>query len=198
MTASNNAPLIWHVEKYLRVTGMPASTFGRDAARDPGLVFDLRRGREPGQRLATRVQDYMEERGPDPVVRHCAASPKPSRTPTKRALSDRSTPRADVVRELRPVLVELMGGDAELISHRERPWASATFVGARHYWTWSICGEGHANHAALVEAILPDYEFTVRGHLIADALVTERRTEVGKLGDVATIVTLEILTLEEE
>lgn len=192
-----NAPLIWHVEKYLRTTGMCASSFGREAAHDPGLVFDLRRGREPGAKLASRVKDYMEERGPDPVVRH-RALPKKHRAP-RHSVSVRQVPvRADAVRELRPALNSLMQGQGNVISHRERPWASATFVGARHYWTWSICGDDHAALAARVETKLPDHEFNIRGHLVADALVTERRVETLSSGETATIVTLEILTLEEE
>ena len=38
--------LLQSVERYLAATEMSASKFGRKVARDPRLVFDLRRGRE--------------------------------------------------------------------------------------------------------------------------------------------------------
>src|SRR3546814_10259988 len=47
------------VEKFLSQTGMAPTRFGRDAARDPRLVFDLRNGREPGDRVKRRVEHFM-------------------------------------------------------------------------------------------------------------------------------------------
>ena len=52
--------LLAEIEKYLRYSGMPPTRFGREAVRDPRLVHDLRRGREPGRRLASRVRAYLE------------------------------------------------------------------------------------------------------------------------------------------
>jgi len=40
------------IESFLRDTGMAPTRFGRDAVRDPRLVFDIRNGREP------RVRTY--------------------------------------------------------------------------------------------------------------------------------------------
>jgi hypothetical protein len=51
--------LLSEIEKHLRQTGTPPTRFGRDAARDPRLVLDLRRGREPGRRLSERLRSYM-------------------------------------------------------------------------------------------------------------------------------------------
>lgn len=51
--------LLSEIEKHLRQTGTPPTRFGREAARDPRLVHDLRRGREPGRRLSERVRAYM-------------------------------------------------------------------------------------------------------------------------------------------
>ncbi len=51
--------LIRTIEKFLRDTQMPATTFGRLAANDPRLVFDLRTGREPRRALASRVEHFM-------------------------------------------------------------------------------------------------------------------------------------------
>lgn len=47
------------IEKFLRRTGMAPTRFGRDSVRDPRLVFDLRRGREPSDRMKRRVEHFM-------------------------------------------------------------------------------------------------------------------------------------------
>jgi len=48
-----------HIEAFLRRTGMAPTRFGREAARDPRLVFDLRRGREPTDRMQRRIEHFM-------------------------------------------------------------------------------------------------------------------------------------------
>ncbi len=52
--------LLQQIERHLRRTGTPPTTFGREAVRDPRLVHDLKRGREVGARLAARVRAYLE------------------------------------------------------------------------------------------------------------------------------------------
>ena len=52
--------LIREIEKFLRDRGVAATTFGRLAASDPRLVFDLRNGREPRSRTEKRVRAYLE------------------------------------------------------------------------------------------------------------------------------------------
>ncbi len=47
--------LLWKVEQYLKMSGVSPTRFGRDVAKDPRLVFDLRNGREVGSRLAARI-----------------------------------------------------------------------------------------------------------------------------------------------
>ena len=51
--------LIRKIEKFLRRTGMAATTFGRKAAQDPRFVFDLRNGREPRFYTEERVEHFM-------------------------------------------------------------------------------------------------------------------------------------------
>jgi hypothetical protein len=51
--------LIRKIEVFLRRTGMPATKFGRLAARDPRFVFDLRNGRMPRSRTERRVEHFM-------------------------------------------------------------------------------------------------------------------------------------------
>ncbi|CAN5374369.1 hypothetical protein BH10PSE12_BH10PSE12_30530 [soil metagenome] len=47
------------IERFLVETGMPPTRFGRASVRDPRLVFDLRNGREPGERMKRRVEHFM-------------------------------------------------------------------------------------------------------------------------------------------
>ncbi len=49
------------INRYLRRTGMPATTFGRLSVNDPRLVFDLRRGRQPGARIVARVERFIAQ-----------------------------------------------------------------------------------------------------------------------------------------
>ncbi|WP_033074729.1 hypothetical protein [Sphingopyxis sp. MWB1] len=51
--------LLQRIEAFLKESGMPPTLFGRAAVRDPRLVSDLRRGREPGRRVITRTENYM-------------------------------------------------------------------------------------------------------------------------------------------
>ncbi len=41
--------LLRFIEIFLKETGIAPTRFGRDAVRDPRLVHDLRRGREPAK-----------------------------------------------------------------------------------------------------------------------------------------------------
>ncbi len=49
------------IELFLRRSGMPPARFGRNVLRDPQLVFDLRRGREPRPATAQRISAYLDE-----------------------------------------------------------------------------------------------------------------------------------------
>jgi hypothetical protein len=47
------------IDRYLKATAMPPTKFGRLAVRDPRLVHDLRRGREPGPRMVRRIEAFL-------------------------------------------------------------------------------------------------------------------------------------------
>lgn len=47
------------IERHLRATRMAPTRFGRIVARDPRLVFDMRRGREPGPRMTRRIRRFL-------------------------------------------------------------------------------------------------------------------------------------------
>lgn len=76
---------------------------------------------------------------------------------------------------------------AEMHSSRDRPWASVTFTGARHWFALSV-GPARAESVA---ALLPDFEFDLPGHLVADIVVTGTRPD----GD-RVILDIEALTVE--
>jgi hypothetical protein len=47
------------VERFLREQDMPPTVFGRQAARDPRLVLDMRMGREVRSAMAERLTQFM-------------------------------------------------------------------------------------------------------------------------------------------
>lgn len=49
------------LERFLKRNGIAATRFGRDAVRDPRLVFDLRMGREPTDRMKRRIEHFMNK-----------------------------------------------------------------------------------------------------------------------------------------
>jgi hypothetical protein len=51
--------LLRMIEVFLHEFKMPPTRFGRECARDPRLVFDLRLGREPGDRVRRRIEHFM-------------------------------------------------------------------------------------------------------------------------------------------
>lgn len=59
-------PVARKVERFLRATNMPPTTFGRRAINDPGLVRDLRNGREPRAKTRARIEAFLIERSGAP------------------------------------------------------------------------------------------------------------------------------------
>jgi hypothetical protein len=51
--------LLRRIERRLRLSGMTASRFGREAGNDRRFVQDLRAGREPRAHTAARVAAYL-------------------------------------------------------------------------------------------------------------------------------------------
>jgi hypothetical protein len=49
------------IERFLRRSGMSASRFGLEAARDPRFVSDLRQGRAPRALLERRVTAWLNK-----------------------------------------------------------------------------------------------------------------------------------------
>ncbi len=92
-------------------------------------------------------------------------------------------------------LMELAGRKADLVSHCERSWASATFSGTRHEVVLSFAGAAAIAAGEQFIADLPEHEFTISGSLVADAVVTA--TDHLALPEPKLQVTAELLLLEE-
>ena len=52
--------LLRRIERYLRRSRTSATRFGMDAARDPKLVLELRRGRVVRPRMRARLTAYLD------------------------------------------------------------------------------------------------------------------------------------------
>ena len=52
--------ILRQVEKFLKISNMPATKFGREAVKDPRFVSDLRTGREPRPQTIARVRAFLE------------------------------------------------------------------------------------------------------------------------------------------
>ena len=51
--------LLIEIDRFLRKTDMPVTKFGRLAVKDPRLVGDLRRGRQPLPHTVARVRAFI-------------------------------------------------------------------------------------------------------------------------------------------
>jgi hypothetical protein len=104
-------------------------------------------------------------------------------------------PRRQPWAKLIEAVLGLAGGEAQLLSHSERAWASATFAGARHRIALAFAGEaGIVAADSFIEA-LPEHEFTLPRQLVADGQVVAVRQEM--LPEVRMLVEAELLVLDE-
>ena len=111
--------------------------------------------------------------------------------PVRRALRPRRT-SGD---QLREALLLLCGHRGQIVEHRERPWASITFAGARHTVALLFIGEDAVLAGEEFLAALPDHEFAIAGQLVADASATA--VEHRMLPTPRLAVTCELLLLED-
>ena len=97
-------------------------------------------------------------------------------TRTRQRLRSRDWPRAprrDPHARIIAQLVQLSGPDMTVIASSSRLWASATFVGAQHRVVLRFSGGDAPANAARFAELLPDAEFSIAGHIVADACVDE-------------------------
>ena len=103
-------------------------------------------------------------------------------------------PRRVIADDLRTALLELAQGQATILAHAEKSWASVTFAGARHRLELLFDGEPAIEAGELFIALLPEHEFDIPGQLVADATITEvdHRLQPHRMQ-----VSCELLLLEE-
>jgi hypothetical protein len=107
-----------------------------------------------------------------------------------------STPRAqrrDCHGRLAAALLALAGARAGIDDAGFRPWCSATFLGAQHRMTLRIGGVHALEHADRLASILPEAEFPIPGHIVADLTVDAIRLQE----DGTVLVDLAVLTIED-
>ncbi|MGD9811576.1 MAG: hypothetical protein AB7U35_09625 [Sphingobium sp.] len=114
-------------------------------------------------------------------------------------------PRKDPLTRLTAQILRHAGPDSSVLTTSTRPWASATFVGARHRIVLKLEGEVQEQRAEELAALLPDAEFSISGHIVADLCVDNIRTneEAEGMQDDAchtssvTYLELTVLTIED-
>lgn len=92
-------------------------------------------------------------------------------------------------RRLRCLLARVLPDNLLLGASTLRPWASANFVGARHFFPCTRRGSDAADIQPALQQHLGAIEWQLPGHLVADLLVAVTDTGEG--------VTIEILTVED-
>ena len=73
---------------------------------------------------------------------------------------------------LREALLALARGQATILSHGEKSWASITFAGTRHRLELAFAGDDAIAAGEIFIVFLPEHEFMLPGQLVADAAVT--------------------------
>jgi hypothetical protein len=93
---------------------------------------------------------------------------------------------AALLRALKP-----HAGPFTLVATSSRPWASATFIGARHRLAIALEGEDAAARATRLQATLSEADVDFHGGFVADILVTAR------LDGASPVLGIEALTIDE-
>jgi hypothetical protein len=65
-------PLLRRIDQYVKRTGVSATRLGREAANDPGIVFDLRAGRKLRAELEQRLAVWLDARQAGKESRPCS------------------------------------------------------------------------------------------------------------------------------
>lgn len=107
----------------------------------------------------------------------------------------RYKPRRTLSDRVREAVLTLAEGHGSLLTHEETAWSSITFTGTRHEIMLDFDGpEAVAAGEDFLEN-LPDHEFTIPGHLVADATIRAVDHRFG--ANERMVVTAVLLLLEE-
>lgn len=121
---------------------------------------------------------------------HC----EPDQTRFTRRADPLLSPRSPW-RNLLSQVMMLGKGKGGLLRHAERSWASATFTGSRHTIELEFIGAEAVAVGEEYICALPDHEFAVPGHLVADATIIE--TDHAQHPQLRLAITAELLLLED-
>lgn len=108
----------------------------------------------------------------------------------------RCRPRRTTSDRVRDALLRLAQGQAQLLSHEEKAWASITFSGTRHEIMLDFDGREAVSAGESFIDALPDHEFSIPGQLVAEATVCE--VDHRFAGDDERMVVTAVLLLLEE
>ncbi|MFL0356114.1 hypothetical protein ACI5KX_06500 [Erythrobacter sp. GH1-10] len=121
----------------------------------------------------------------------------PALLETKSAqVARRYRPRRTTADRVRDALLALTNGQASLLKHEEKAWASITFSGTRHEVMLDFDGREAVEAGEEFITALPDHEFTIPGQLVAEATIREVDHRFGG-EDERMVVTAVLLLLEE-
>ena len=102
---------------------------------------------------------------------------------------------ASVAEALIGQILSQAGSDTQLLSAREREWASMTFSGARHCIALRICMHEAAVMPPRWLSTLCDYNFHLDGQIVADCSITVGRAARDASGVAWMPCTVELLTI---
>src|SRR3546814_10460511 len=104
-------------------------------------------------------------------------------------------PRRSLADRVREALLSLAEAQGQILSHKEKPWASITFAGTRHKLTLNFDGPDAVMAGERFIAALPDHEFTIPRQLVADAVVNSVNHTM--MPTPRMVVTMTLLLLED-
>ncbi len=104
--------------------------------------------------------------------------------------------RRDPANHLLGALHALGDGQALVLRHEERAWASITFSGARHAVALRFAGDVAVAAGERFIAALPEHEFAIPRRLVADAAIVAVRHAM--LPEPSLEVECEVLLLDED
>ncbi|MCJ2181179.1 hypothetical protein MTR62_00420 [Novosphingobium sp. 1949] len=133
--------------------------------------------------LVAAPADRTAPTGSTPLGAHPAPGLRPTRTQ-----------RGPWLQLLTQVL-HLAGPRAEFLRHAERPWASATFSGTRHTIALAFTGAAAQDDGEQFVEALPEHDFTIPGHLVADAAL--RGLDQDNTGEPRMELEIEVLLLDD-
>jgi len=107
----------------------------------------------------------------------------------------RYRPRRSLADRVFLAVLTLAEGRADLLAHVEKPWASITFSGSRHEMTLDFNGAEAVAAGERFITLLPDHEFTLPGHLVADACINSVNHRM--VPEPRMVVEVALLLLEE-